>query len=205
MTATYIITATFKITGRGLVLAGYINEGIVYLGDYIEFSALGKKWRRKIIGIEGIRKANPDKSNTGLLIKCENEREIDELRAWTPDNETGVITHTVVGAAQEGGISMSEELIAYILRYYSNFMREDERLGFRFLETDLNSQANNDLKALVCDLLKDGSDSFRSATAQRILKDNAEKIKLNFCPKCNGLARTPTAQQCRYCGHQWQV
>jgi len=29
--AIYIITATFKITGRGLVFAGYIEDGTIYM------------------------------------------------------------------------------------------------------------------------------------------------------------------------------
>ena len=91
MTAKYIIKDTFKITGRGLVLAGHIDEGTIYIGDYIEFNAFDKRRKRKITGIEGIRKANPDKTNTGLLIACVDESEIDELRTWRPDNEVGVI------------------------------------------------------------------------------------------------------------------
>jgi translation elongation factor EF-Tu-like GTPase len=91
VTAKYTIKDTFKITGRGLVLAGHIDEGVIYIGDFIEFNALDKKRKRKITGIEGIRKANPDKANTGLLIKCEDENEIDELRTWRPDNEVGLI------------------------------------------------------------------------------------------------------------------
>ena len=51
---------------------------------------------------------------------------------------------------------MNEELKDYILTYYSNFMNEDEQVGFRFLKTDLKSQADNDLKNLIGELLKDG-------------------------------------------------
>jgi ribosomal protein L40E len=27
---------------------------------------------------------------------------------------------------------------------------------------------------------------------------------LNLCPKCNGIARTPEAKQCRYCKYTWR-
>jgi translation elongation factor EF-Tu-like GTPase len=47
VTAKYIIKGTFKIIGRGLVLAGYIDEGVIYLGDYIEFNALDKIKKKK--------------------------------------------------------------------------------------------------------------------------------------------------------------
>jgi translation elongation factor EF-Tu-like GTPase len=92
MTAKYRIKDTFKITGRGLVLAGYIEEGIVLTGSYIEFSAFDIKRKRKIIGVEGVRQANPDKANTGLLIECVDKNEIDELRSWRPKDDIGVIT-----------------------------------------------------------------------------------------------------------------
>ncbi len=91
MTAKYVIKDTFKITGRGLVLAGYIEDGVIHLGDYIEFSAFGKNRRRKIIGIEGFSEANKNKTNTGLLIECRDDIEIDELRKWRPEGDMGVI------------------------------------------------------------------------------------------------------------------
>jgi hypothetical protein len=93
-TAKYLIADTFKITGRGLVFAGYITEGLISTGDTIEFVALSSIFQRRIIGIEGITKSQPDKVNTGLLIKCDNEVEIDELRNWKPENEIATIYKT---------------------------------------------------------------------------------------------------------------
>lgn len=92
--AKYLIADTFKITGRGLVFAGYITDGLVSIGDRIEFVALSSIFQRRIIGIEGITKTQPDKVNTGLLIKCDNEAEIDELRNWKPDNVVVTIYKT---------------------------------------------------------------------------------------------------------------
>lgn len=91
-TAKYIIKDTFKITGRGLVFSGHIDDGVIHLGDYIEFRAFDKGRKRRITGIEGTNKATPDKTNTGLLIKCEDENEIDELRTWRPDGDIGLIS-----------------------------------------------------------------------------------------------------------------
>jgi selenocysteine-specific translation elongation factor len=90
--AKYLIEDTFKITGRGIVLAGSVVEGTIHLGDYIEFEAFNKKWRRKIIGIDDdIRYASPNRRKTGLLVKCEDDKEIDELRQWKPNGDLGVI------------------------------------------------------------------------------------------------------------------
>jgi len=91
MAAKYRIKDTFIITGRGLVLAGTIDEGVVITGDYIEFDAFDKRRKRKITGVSSMR--NVDKEmNVGLLIECETEDEIQELRRWRPDNELGVLT-----------------------------------------------------------------------------------------------------------------
>ncbi|MBT1706533.1 hypothetical protein [Chryseosolibacter indicus] len=91
MTAKYRIKDTFIITGRGLVLAGTIEEGVVVTGDYIEFDAFEKKRKRRIIGVSSMRKADDKEMNVGLLIKCDNEDEILELRKWRPENELGII------------------------------------------------------------------------------------------------------------------
>lgn len=88
----YIINDTFKITGRGLVLAGFIDEGSVSVGDYIEFIAFERPRQRRITGVEGITFSTPNPTNTGLLIKCEDENEIDELRIWRPKGVIGIIS-----------------------------------------------------------------------------------------------------------------
>ena len=55
----------------------------------------------------------------------------------------------------------------------------------------------------VLDLLKDGYDNFELNVANRIMEQSPEKVFFNNCPKCNKLARTPYARQCRHCGHKW--
>jgi len=89
--AKYQIDDTFKITGRGIVFAGIIIDGDISLGDFIEFSVLDKIYIRKITGVEGIRSSQPTVANTGLLINCQNEQEIDELKNWKPNNEIAIV------------------------------------------------------------------------------------------------------------------
>ena len=55
----------------------------------------------------------------------------------------------------------------------------------------------------VLDLLKDGYDNFELKVANRIIDQNSDKVFFNNCPKCNKLARTPYARQCRHCGYSW--
>lgn len=90
----FLISDTFKITGRGIILGGYITEGVINIGDTIEFIGLFTVFQRTIIGIEGIRKSQPDKVNTGLLIKCTNDTEINELQNWKPVNVVAIIYKT---------------------------------------------------------------------------------------------------------------
>jgi hypothetical protein len=57
----------------------------------------------------------------------------------------------------------------------------------------------------VLRLARDGYDAFVLQTGQRILKEHQGEIVLNCCPRCNALARTPRARQCRFCGHDWHT
>ncbi|WP_412983985.1 hypothetical protein [Pontimicrobium sp. IMCC45349] len=83
--ARYHIDDKFIITGRGLVFTGHIIEGVINIGDYIEFSFNGNLIRRRIIGINAVRnsmhsKGVFDKLNTGVLIKCQSEEEMKMIR-----------------------------------------------------------------------------------------------------------------------------
>ncbi len=58
-----------------------------------------------------------------------------------------------------------------------------------------------DLKVL--NLLKSGIQEFHKKAAERVFTEHLNELTLNKCPKCKGIARTPTAKQCRYCKHDW--
>ena len=89
--AKYYISDTFLITSRGIVFAGYILDGEVKMGSYIELSTPNKTILRRIVGIEGIRFSQPNKVNTGLCIECRDDKEIKELRDWKPSSLTTTI------------------------------------------------------------------------------------------------------------------
>jgi len=88
--AKYFIADTFKITGRGLVFLGHLMEGDFSAGDIIEFTAFGTVLYRRIIGVEGVR-SQATKTNIGLLIRCESDAEIDNLRDAKPNNQAALI------------------------------------------------------------------------------------------------------------------
>ncbi|GAB5407838.1 MAG: hypothetical protein BalsKO_02030 [Balneolaceae bacterium] len=84
--AKYYLDDTFLMTNRGIVFAGHITDGELSFNDYIEFQAFGIKLMRKIIGIEGVTFSQPEKVNTGLLIKCRDDNEEKEIRKWKPNS-----------------------------------------------------------------------------------------------------------------------
>jgi hypothetical protein len=69
--------------------------------------------------------------------------------------------------------------------------------------TYLRKWLSDDPEVLL--LARDGYDAFVLWTGQRILNDNQGLIVLNYCPRCKGLARTPKARQCRFCGYDWHT
>jgi hypothetical protein len=89
--ARFIIADTFRITGRGLVLLGNIEEGLISSGNTIELLVNYMIRHRKITAVELSRNRHNHQLNTGLLIKCIDEHEIMELREWRPDNEPALI------------------------------------------------------------------------------------------------------------------
>lgn len=82
---------------------------------------------------------------------------------------------------------MEKETVDYIKNYFSNLMTNDERLALQYRMYIQNT-----------------SGEFELEVVNRIMAETPEKVFFNNCPKCNKLARTPTAKQCRYCGHSWR-
>lgn len=94
-------------------------------------------------------------------------------------------------------------------------MTDDEKLALKYHMYTYKTEDNSKLRKAMVDrgwinersdaeeFLKDGYEEFELNVARRIMKEMPEEIFLNNCPKCNKLARTPYARQCRYCGHSW--
>jgi hypothetical protein len=57
----------------------------------------------------------------------------------------------------------------------------------------------------VLGLTADGFEAFELRTTARILRERAAEVRFNLCPRCDKLARTPTAKQCRHCGYDWHA
>lgn len=114
---------------------------------------------------------------------------------------------------------MDNETAKYIINYFFNLLTSEEKMAIRHTNSmyklDHSISDNSNMTKMyhekgwltsdqsVLDLLKEGYDKFELNVANRILNQNADKVFLNNCPKCNKLARTPHARQCRYCGYNW--
>jgi hypothetical protein len=51
----------------------------------------------------------------------------------------------------------------------------------------------------------EGLPAFRKRVRDRLLREHARSIQITRCPKCNRIVRTPSAQQCLWCGFDWHV
>ena len=109
-----------------------------------------------------------------------------------------------------------DALTHYVITYYSSLMKPVEAaanssiywigaadasdsperwrmIRKRLISSDLDVQQ----------LLADGPEDCLYNIRNRILRDNADKVFLNYCPHCGKLARTPRAKQCRHCFFSW--
>jgi len=107
-----------------------------------------------------------------------------------------------------------EHLTKYVIDYYGGLMTRAEWLAYRaflaegkiqqgYSPEPLEDLQTNDPDALS--LMSAGVDSFRRRVRERILRDHPDKVLLNYCPKCGGLATTPKARQCCWCFHDWHA
>jgi rubrerythrin len=109
-----------------------------------------------------------------------------------------------------------DALTRYIVIYYSNLMTPSERVAHKAsiaeekaenlepgnLQTILRERCGSNDSDVVAHL-KDGQETFLRNVRDRILKEHANEVFLNYCPKCGALTNTPNAQQCPECFHSW--
>ena len=114
---------------------------------------------------------------------------------------------------------MDKETARYIINYFSDLLTIEERMAIKHTSSTMKLNASDVENTImrnaykkagwltsdqnILDLLKEGYDKFELNVANRILVENPSKVFFNNCPICNKLARTPSAQQCRFCGHDW--
>ena len=109
---------------------------------------------------------------------------------------------------------MYRELEDYIYEYCKEYMTQDEFMAHKVLlyKTPNTSEAMiarmreqewfNDEPHILA-MLADGFPEFKRRVVERIWREHKDVLPLNLCPKCNLIARTPLARQCRFCKHDW--
>jgi hypothetical protein len=111
---------------------------------------------------------------------------------------------------------MTEEQKTYLLDHGTKHMLPEERRALAklaYLEIGLDpriyKQAAQNIERMYAQpddtidhLVALGKEKLRQIIAERLFKEHADEI-LNPCPRCEKLARTPLAKQCRYCGFDW--
>lgn len=111
---------------------------------------------------------------------------------------------------------MQNELLHYIIGYGRQYMLPAESQALKQLsltpegkETYRKHASAVEIESLfgfnnpdALALVALGQVEAEKAIARRIYNEHQREI-LNLCPKCRQLARTPSARQCRHCGHDW--
>ncbi len=57
----------------------------------------------------------------------------------------------------------------------------------------------------IAEALSDGWPKYRRSVRRRLLVENIGELVVNRCPECLCVVRTPMAQQCLWCGHDWHA
>jgi hypothetical protein len=117
-----------------------------------------------------------------------------------------------------------EHLTSYVINYYGGYMTAPEWLAYRMFIMERKVQHGystsllDDIDRKLTDegyepirttnpeavsLMRDGVGVFLRRVRDRILREHQDRVRLNYCPVCGGLATTPNAQQCQWCFHRW--
>ena len=95
----------------------------------------------------------------------------------------------------------AEEGSAYKHKIASDRIAHGNRIGFHKYHNQ-EDDLSKDEKVLK--LLENGYENFKISVVTRIWNEHKDELELNLCPKCKKIARTPWAEQCRFCLHSWR-
>ncbi|UPK69987.1 hypothetical protein [Chitinophaga filiformis] len=106
------------------------------------------------------------------------------------------------------------ELEDYIYEYCLQFQTENELKAHKTLMCLSNNPSEPMLammrkkgwisdEQVIREMIADGPHELKRRVVERIWREHKDVLPLNLCPKCNLIARTPQARQCRFCGHDW--
>lgn len=107
-----------------------------------------------------------------------------------------------------------QDLVNYLLRNYSSHLTRFEALAIKAVDleregsTDAWDQSSlmtlaEDSDPKVLEAVKTRDPHIREVLADRLLRDHADQIVVNRCPRCTKIVVSPGARQCLWCGHDW--
>lgn len=109
-----------------------------------------------------------------------------------------------------------DELTRYIFYSYFNLLTIKEKAAYKasFAEEKAENLEPGKLQDFlrerwsskdpeIISLLENGRDEFTRNVRERIMREHADKVFLNYCPKCGALTKTPRAKQCPKCFFFW--
>jgi hypothetical protein len=113
--------------------------------------------------------------------------------------------------------SYNEEkaLDAYITYHLSKFLTDFEQRAIRLAGMREKAKGSKAMASSLSEMIAKeseqvvvassvGYDNLRLKIKDRVLDAVHDgELSINRCPKCNRIVRTPTAQQCLWCGHDW--
>jgi len=137
----------------------------------------------------------------------------DALRAFLADVDAGP-----KGAKALEAYDDQRAVDSYVVRYWTQYLNESEKRCYNFgvrlakaqhqAETpwgrQLLAEWERNVDEDVRDALTDGFASLQERLWQKVLACfQSARVVVNRCPRCSRVVRTPRAQQCLWCGHDW--
>jgi hypothetical protein len=115
---------------------------------------------------------------------------------------------------QDENKDISPDLIDYIYFYCGSFQTKEEMLAGKSILYNTKGLSPKTLDFIkskgwfsdeerIQAMIADGFEALKERVAIRIYQQHKDELNLNYCPKCNKLARTPQAKQCRFCFFDW--
>jgi hypothetical protein len=108
-----------------------------------------------------------------------------------------------------------DEVTRYVFRHYRFLFTDTENLAWISVRAAAKAKKYGPPLAdfyrhhyvstdpAVLKLLADGIGAFQGRVRDRLLKEEADKVKLNRCARCGALPRSPDACLCPRCNHTW--
>jgi hypothetical protein len=130
---------------------------------------------------------------------------------------TAIVNLRLAGLEMAMDYDDTTELTRYVWDNYQSLMTDFERrVGAAIIARIKSGAATSPAMAQILserwgkvgdpeieDALASGAEDFRQRVCQRVLTECASEVFINRCTKCGRIVRTPQAQQCFWCGHDW--